>query len=371
MDLAGIIFSDAFNKSLDELTRNRTVASLPFGGRYRQIDFVLSNMVNSGITAVGVITKSNYRSLMDHLGTSQEWDLNRKKDGLKLLPPFVSGQSAEYRGKLDMLRAGLSFLNYRSEEYILIAETNIICSIDFAPVLKAHIDSGCDVTVVATRAEENAGDPVELVLEPAGDGTAATLSVDYTAKAGMYESLNMYILSRELLTQSIENMGAQGLHHFERDFLQRGLNNGWLKVGIYEHQGVALRNSSVAAYFQNSMELLDEKVMDGLFRPDAPIYTKVRDESPSYFGDDAEVSDCIVADGCTLNGHVERSILFRAVIIEKGADVKNTIIMQGSRIGEGAILENVIIDKGVTVRPYIHLRSSERHPIILHKGEVV
>jgi glucose-1-phosphate adenylyltransferase len=371
MDLAGIIFSDAFNKSLDELTRNRTVASLPFGGRYRQIDFVLSNMVNSGITAVGVIKKSNYRSLMDHLGTSQEWDLNRKKDGLKLLPPFVSGQSAEYRGKLDMLRAGLSFLNYRSEEYILIAETNIICSIDFQPVLKAHIDSGCDVTVVATRAAGNTNDPVELVLEQAEDGSVSSLSVEYAAKAGMYESLNMYILSRKLLTQSIEDMGAQGLHHFERDFLQRGLNNGRLRIGIYEYRGIALRNSSVAAYFQNSMELLNEAVMDGLFRPDAPIYTKVRDESPSYYGDDAKVSDCIIADGCTINASVERSILFRAVTINKGADVKNAVIMQGSRIGEGAILENVIIDKGVTVSPYVHLRSSPHHPIILHKGEIV
>ena len=162
-----------------------------------------------------------------------------------------------------------------------------------------------------------------------------------------------------------------GLHHLERDFLQSGLNRGKLKLGLFEYSDTALRNTSISSYFQNSMRLLDQNVMDSLFRPEAPVYTKVRDEIPSYYGDDAQLSDCLVADGCAILGRAEQSILFRAVYIEKGAYVKNSIIMQGSRIGEGAILENVILDKGVTVSPYIHLCSTGQHPITLHKGETI
>ena len=144
MKLMGIVFSNIYDELLGEITRNRTLASVPFGGRYRLIDFVLSNMVHSGISNVGVITKSNYQSLMDHIGKGKEWDLDRKRDGLFILPPFAAGQSNVYKGKLEVLHGAITYLNRSVETYVVLSDSNAICSIDYTDVLKKHIDSAAD-----------------------------------------------------------------------------------------------------------------------------------------------------------------------------------------------------------------------------------
>ncbi|MDO4750015.1 MAG: glucose-1-phosphate adenylyltransferase subunit GlgD [Eubacteriales bacterium] len=371
MPMIGVVFCGLYNAALDELTRDRTVASLPFGGRYRLIDFTLSNLVNSGINTVGIITTSNYRSLLDHLGSCREWDLDRKNGGLVLLPPFVAGQRGKYRGKLDELGAALTFLERRTEEYVFLTDTATVCQMDLRPILGAHAGTERDVTVLGVPAEKWQSERAELVLETDGRGTVCGMSIDCLPGPGSFAGIGACILSRELLIQAVRDCQARGLHHLERDFLQSGFNRGKLRIAVHEHRDVFFRSTGVAEYFRNNLALLDEKVMHELFRPDMPVFTKVRDEVPSFYGDSARPENCLIADGCEVYGRVERSVLFRAVTVGKGAELTSCVVMQGSRIGEGAVLENVIVDKGVTVFPHVHLRGAEEHPVVLRKGAVI
>lgn len=368
--MLSIIFSNIYDSSMGELTSRRTVASIPFGGRYRQIDFVLSNMVNSGVNTIGLITKYNYQSLMDHLGSCQEWDLNRKNGGLYFLPPFASGNTGVYRGKLEALNVAMTFLKSSPEEYVVLSDCTVLCNIDFRKVLKFHKKGKFDITVVANR-DQGTDYKGDMVMHADADGTVTDIALKYRTDPTSYLGLGMFIMRRTDLIEIVEECVAKGLYYFESDYIQRFFNDGKIRVGLYDFEGVVLRNYDIPAYFQNNMKLRDEAIRDGLFLPQAPIYTKVRDEIPTYYGHVSSVKDCIVADGCHLHGAVEDSVLFRDVTVARNATVKNSIVMQGCVIGEGAKLENVILDKDVTVRPGTVLIGAAESPIVIGKAATV
>lgn len=370
MKATGLIFSGMYNDGLDYLTRHRTVASLPFGGRYRQIDFVLSNMVNSGIERIGVITKYNYQSLIDHLGSCQDWDLNRKRGGLTILPPFASSSSGGYRGKIEELRAALPFLRKYEDDYVVLSDTDTICNINIKKVLAAHVDSGKDITIVTTAVTENENNDSELVLETDGDNVSA-LYLNYAALKGQYPSIGMYVISRELLIEKVSELAARGFYHLERDFIQQGFNKGELSIGMYVHDGLTMKNRNILEYYNNSLAMKDEKVRAEIFRPSKPIYTTVRDEVPTYYGENSEATDCLIADGCRIYGKVDNSVLFRKVKIEKGAVVRNSVIMAGCVIKEGAVVENAIIDKEATISSLRRIVGAPLSPMIVQKGEII
>lgn len=366
----GIVFSNIYDSTLGELTNHRTVASLPFGGRYRQIDFILSNMSNSGIYNIGLITKYNYRSLMDHLGSCTEWDLNRKNEGLVILPPFASGNTGVYKGKLEALYSALSFISNPHYDYVVISDSTVLCNIDFRVAIEQHINSGADITVIANKQKAD-GKKYPFVIKANSKGKATELLIDSKLTDGAFVGMGMFILSRELLVKALEESHEKGLVHLERDFIQRAFNDKLLKVSVFKFDGIVLRNDSISSYFANNMALLDKKVRAGLFLKDHPIYTKVRDEIPTYYGEGSEVNDCLLADGCTICGKVEKSVLFRSVSVAEGAEIKSSIIMQGAKIGKGAKLECVILDKNVTVRDGAVLKGTPEHSVIVKKGEIV
>lgn len=368
--LSGIIFSNIYDNSLGELTAKRTVASLPFGGRYRQIDYVLSNMVNSGITSVGVITKYNYESLMDHLGSSEAWDLNRKTGGLFIIPPFASGKSEVYRGKLEALYNSLNFLNSQKSEYIILSDTITICNINYQEVLVEHIASGADITVVVSSQKET-GIKYPVVFEGNKDKSAKTININYEAKEGSLVGLGMFIMKREELIEVVTECVASGYYHFEKDFLQKYFNENKFSVNLYEFDGVVLRNTNVTAYLKNNIKLIDEEIHKGLYKPSAPVYTKVRDEIPTYYGEGSIVDECIIADGCKIYGKLKNSVLFRDVSVEEGAQVIGSVVMQGSEIKKNAYIENAIIDKDVTITEGTRLLGALTSPVIIKKGETI
>ncbi len=368
--LSGIIFSNIYDDALGDLTAKRTVASLPFGGRYRQIDYVLSNMVNSGITSVGVITKYNYESLMDHLGSCEEWDLNRKTGGLYIIPPFASGKAEVYHGKLEALNTALNFLNSQKSEYIVISDTITICNIDYEAVLVEHIASGKDITVVVSSQKEN-GIHYPTVFEANNDSSAKNINVNYEAKDGAFVGLGMFIMKRETLIEVVTECVAAGYYHFEKDFLQKYFNEGRLSVNLYEFDGVALRNRDITAYLKNNIKLIDEEVQKDLYKSSSPIYTKVRDEIPTYYGENSVIDECIIADGCKIYGELKNSVLFRDVTIEEGAQVIGSIVMQGTKIKKGAYIENAIIDKNVIITEDTRLLGAKARPVIIKKGETI
>lgn len=368
----GIIFANIYASSLGELTNKRTMASLPYGGRYRQIDFSLSNMTNSGIRHIGIVTKHNYQSLMNHIGSGQEWDLNLEEGGLQYLTPFAQGHSGSYRGKLEALSSAVDFFTYSSEEYVILSDSAVLCAADLRAIMDSHIASGADITITAKAGIANGKKQLDMALKMDGNNQVTDIAVDYCAPEGYLASLGIFVMRRDYLVREVTEAVAHARYHFERDLVMYNFSKCGAKINVYEFQGVALFNESTQEFFQNSLMLLEPEVRHGLFHVEnCTIYTTVRNEVPSYYGVDSEIDNCIVADGCNLEGEAEHSVLFRGVTLGKNAKVRNCVIMQDCEIGEGAELECVILDKNVTVSPGKKLFGTMEHPLVFKRGETV
>ena len=371
METMGIIFSNIYDDKMGQLTEVRTSASIPVGGRYRQIDFILSSMANSGIKHIGIITKYNYQSLMDHLGSCQEWDLNLDYKGVCLLPPYSTGHNGVYRGKLEALQNALPVLQSGDQEYVVLSDSNILAAVDFRKVVDEHIASGADLTVVTKEGIADGKNVCHFAVKADADGTVEQMGCDFAAPKGYLASMGMFVMNRKRLIQTIGEMVPHGHYHFERDFIMTVFKMGLLKVHAYRFNGIALSNDSLEAYYQNNMALLRSDVRQSLFRGEVPIYTKVRDEVPSHYGPASEISNCLAADGCRLDGFAENSILFREVVIEEDAEVRDCVVMQGCTIEKGASIQYTILDKNVTVKAGTKLLGSPEHPLIIRKGVTV
>ena len=372
--MTGIIFSEMYSGALNSFTQDRNMGAIPFGGRYRLVDFALSNMVNSGILNVGVLVKQHYHSLMDHLSNSQEWDLNRKIGGLQLLPPFATEDAATggSRGKLDELRNALNYLETIStSSYVIMADAYVLCNLDYRAALEDHIASGCDITMFATKTTETSELNSASVMRADSTHKVTSYALDCPAKPGEYASMGHMIISRDLLINVIRDYTSRGIYDFLRDFVQHEFNRGRLSINLYEVDTTVLRIRDVNEYFQSSLAILNDDVSAALFRGDRPIHTRVTDEVPAYYGLDCQVERCVIADGCFIDGSVENSVLSRGVKIGKGAKVKNCVIMQGSVVGEGACLENVIVDKWVTIGDGAQLKGLDSNPVVIRKGVTV
>ncbi|MBR5236756.1 MAG: glucose-1-phosphate adenylyltransferase subunit GlgD [Clostridia bacterium] len=370
MNMMGIIFSNIYDERLGDITRRRTMASLPFGGRYRLIDFVLSNMVNAGITNVGVITKQNYQSLMDHLGSGKEWDLDRKVDGLFILPPFGDGQKSVYRGKVEALWGTRRFLERSNEEYVLLADANIICNIDYQKMLSEHVESGAQISII-TKRESIMGqkDARDVIVRSDLSGKVKEVLMHYGIPGVASCGIGMYITKREFLLKLLYEANSYNLVDFEREILQAKC--GELDIHSIEFDGRILRIGCVEEYFCANLALLEPEVRKEIFFRHGAVYTKILDEVPTRYLKGCSLKNSLVADGCTIMGEVENSVLFRGVYVGTGAKVKNCIIMQDTKIEDDVSLEYTICDKDVCVTKGRLLAGAAGHPIIINKGKTI
>ena len=368
MSVMGIIFAN--DVAIGELTSKRTMASLPFGGRYRQVDFHLANLTAGGIRHLGIISRQNYQSLMNHVGSGEEWGLELGEGGLEYLTPFAMSSNANYRGKLENLHSVLDFLQYADDEYVVMSDSAILTNMDIPDVVAKHIASGKDVTVVTKAGIANGVKKLDMALK-VENGEVADIVVDYVAPADYVASIDTFVVGRKWLIEQVKECVARNLYHLDRDLVLGGWKNGTVSINAYNYEGVALYNESTEEYFANSMALLDKDTAYGIFHADHDIYTKVRDRVPTYYGEGCAVENALVADGCMLEGTVANSVLFRQVTVEKGAEVENCIIMNDAVIGEGAELKYVILDKNVTVTPGAKLIGTKKNPIIVKRGETV
>ncbi|WP_256757118.1 glucose-1-phosphate adenylyltransferase subunit GlgD [Cohnella sp. WQ 127256] len=353
---------------MEALTANRCLATVPFGGRYRLIDFALSSMVNSGIPKVAVFAHRKFRSLMDHLGSGSNWDLHRKQSGLFVLPPSMEDQTDFGRGDLYHFYRNRDYFSRSSMEYVVISRSHMVCNVDFAKVLDQHRETGADITVVCKESLE--GTPG---LARKAKVNAAGRIVEMQDHFGRLDSdivsMEMYVLSTELLLDLVETSLAQGRDHFVRHSILPRLNE--LQVHAYMHGGVLGVVNNIAAYYQHSMELLQPGVWNELFFKPGSIYTKVKDEPPTHYRNGADVTHSLVANGCDIEGTVTNSILFRGVKVASGAVVRNSIVMQNGIIGVNGSLENCILDKEVEIRAMQQLRGSTEMPFIALKRKVI
>ena len=365
----GVIFANSYDNLVPELVAERTMGSIPFAGRYRMIDFVLSNMANAGIDNVSVIVRKNYHSLMDHLGSGREWDLTRKRGGLNIVPPFAERSVKLYSGRVDALASVLSWLQAQKERYVILSDTNVAMNFDFNKLIDAHVASGADVTMVYNRSEIPDGARNDNYTIRIDNGRVTELlSNDY--RPGVQNlSLNLYIIERESLIQLIRDAAVRGLVYFERDILARNLN--LLNVQAYEFDGYAARIAYMKSYFDENMRLLEPGNVDKLFDPANPIYTKIRDDNPTRYLEGSKVKNSLLADGCVIEGTVENSVLFRGCQIKKGAVVKNCVLMQDTVVEEGCTVEYVVSDKNVHITSGKQLTGTDSFPVFVAKGHTV
>ena len=363
----GVIFSNIHDNNIPELSRNRTMASIPFGGRYRLIDFALSNMVNSGITTVGIVTKNNYQSLIDHLGSGKDWDLARKDGGIILLPPYSDETDLPYTSRLEALKGITGFLNRRKEDYVVISDCDGILRMDISQVLRFHEERQADITMVYHN-EKNVHTPYYITLTPDETGRVQDLKINPKGDGYVNRYINVMIISREFLINTIQDAVTHGLTSFGRDILAKNLDT--LKIYGYEFNGHYAAVDSIQSYYRHSMELLKKDVREELFSA-RDIYTKVRDSAPSKYIGGATVKNSLISDGCIIEGTVENCILFRGVNVGKGSVIKNSIIMQDTVIGSNVQLDCVITDKNAVIRDRRHLAGCEELPYFIGKGRMI
>ena len=362
----GIIFSNLHEENVPELFRRRTMASIPYGGRYRVIDIILSNMVNSGITTVGLMTSNNYRSLIDHLGSGKDWDLARKDGGLILLPPFSERNDKMYTTRLEALGTLTGFLNRRNEKYVVLTDCDGIAKMDIADIIKQHEKKSADITLVTHYGK--VGNRSDFMLVEANkDGRINEIKLSPHVKQGTKADIfiNVMVINRQFLLNIVEESVTHGFTSFESDILVKQLDS--LKIYQYDFKGYYAGIDSMAAYYKHNMELLNKEVRDELFG-DRDIYTKVRDSAPSKYGEEAVVKNSLISDGCIIEGVVENSILFRGVKVSKGAVVRNSIVMQDNIIGANTSLNCVITDKNVVISDRKTLSGCDEIPYFIQKG---
>lgn len=369
-NVLGLVFANIHDTTLGDMTKNRTMGSVMFGGRYRLIDFPLSNMVNSGISEVGVITKSNYQSLLDHLGSAREWDLARKKGGLYILPPFGNVESTLYRGRIEALYGAMSFIKHSRAKYVILSDCDVVTNIDYKPIVAAHIESGADITAVAHTGVYSSDDiKTSTVFNVDADKNVTSVLINPDISGTCTTSLNVFVMSMDFLIETVNDAMARGNVSFERNILQEKCRE--LKIKIYEYDNYFSKLNSPESYFKSNMALLEPENARKLFVPKRSIYTKVSDNAPVKYDLDSKVSNSLIADGCIIEGEVENSVLFRGVKVGKGAKVKNCILMQGTVVGDNAELNYLITDKNVSICENHILTSSPQYPMYVGKGASV
>ncbi len=373
MTAAGLIFANIHDQSIPELTRIRSMASVPFGCRYRLIDFTLSNMVNSDINHIGLITHYNYQSLLDHIGTGKDWDLARRSDGIKIIPPNITAYDNAGAGKasrrLEAILGAQDFINHCTEDYFVLSDCDIICNIDLSKVIEAHAATGADITFVTKKVDAAGMYLSERVSVITADEEGRV--IDYTMTTPTEGVINLYtnimVISRPYLLSVLTAANARGWKSFFTDVIRPSL--GTANYRTYEYDGWYAYIGSLEGYFACSMAMLTQEAREGLFGVrNRPVLTKVRNSSPTIYKEGADVKNSFIADGCIIEGTVENSILFRGVKIGRGTVVKNSILMQDTYTGSDVTLGCVITDKDVVIRDGRHLSGHETMPFFVGKG---
>ncbi len=365
----GIIFPNMHDEFIRELTELRTTASVPFGGRYRLIDFTLSEMVAAGVEDVAMVVKRNYVSLMDHLGSGKEFDLARKRGGLKIFPPFAEAWTESYKGKIQALNNVLKYIEDSTADTVILSDAGLVSSIDYSDVLSRHWESGAQITALYKKEQidESLVDD-NVVFEIDADGNITDVFINEGMGKTVNNGLWAYVIDKKLLVDFVKDSIKKGEIDFERDILQRKMEGIVFKG--YEYKGYLKRISSLKSYFDANLDLTNRESMQRLFSGH-PVYTKIRDDAPTRYTQGSQVNNVVTADGCFIEGYVYNSVLFRGVRIGKGAVITNCVLMQDTVVEDGATLENVICDKNVVIRRDKRLVGDPSFPVFVPKDSEI
>ena len=368
--LQGIIFAYERRGDLQELGTIRSAASIPFGGRFRAVDFALANLVNAGATDVGIVLHGQYQSLLDHLGTGKDWDLSRKRGGLRLLPPFnYNGDwgAMPYRGHIEALAGIRTYLESVRQDYIAMMDGDLVANLPMNEIFEQHLTSGADITAVCANDSFMTEDGTYFQVGEGGRVTEVFVA-PHTPRG--LRGLGTYIVSKKLLLEVVDDCLAKDQLSWRGDVLHA--RKGTLKIQSYIWKGYAAQIRSVQEYYDRSMQLLDPSIRADLFCKQRPIRAKSGDLSSTYVGGaNGKCVNSLVGDGCSIEGLVENSILFPGVKVEAGAVVRNCVVFKDSIIRKDSQLSYIIADKDVEVLPGRTLMGHATYPIVLAKGSKV
>ncbi|MEN6566190.1 MAG: glucose-1-phosphate adenylyltransferase subunit GlgD [Veillonellales bacterium] len=368
-NLMGIINTVESSRILREMTLHRPLATVPFGGKYRMIDFILSGMVNSAIDNIGILAPYQHRSLLDHLRSGRDWQLGRKKDGLTLLPPPYDPKEKGLEFDWHHFHSNLDFLQKSRQEFVIVASAGVIGNFDFSLPFRFHTEVKADITCLYQKQPSGDQDCPNCILLDIGNDNRVT-AIRFSPPQGDNTNffLGMFMLRKGLLIQLIQTCFAENA----ADCLFRVISNHLqqLKVYAYLYPGHIARIHCLHSYYRHSMDLLDPKIWRELFQP-GKIYTKSKDEAPAKYVGQAKATNALVAGGCSIKGTVDHSILFHRVIVDEGTHIKNSILMPNTAVAKNACLEHVICDKDVRISAGICLKGSRENPLFLKKGTVI
>lgn len=369
MKAIGIILAGGNNKLMKELTNKRAIAAMPVAGSYRSIDFVLSNMSNSRIQKVAVITQYNARSLNEHLSSSKWWDFGRKQGGLFVCTPTITAESGYwYRGTADSLYQNLHFLKSSHEPYVVIASGDGIYKLDYNKVLEYHIEKKADITVVVKRMEDRSEINRFGVVSMTEEGRITEIEEKPLETNLSTVSTGIYVIRRRLLIELIEKAAEEDRHDFVRDILMRYKNIK--KIYGYKLESYWSNISTVDSYFKTNMDFLNRDVRDYFFKQYPDIYTKVDDMPPAKYNYGSNVKNSLISSGCIINGTVENSVLFKKIYIGNNCVVKNSIILNDAYIGDNSYIENCIIESGSTIKANARY-VGEKSPLIVTENNSI
>lgn len=374
-NVMAIVFPDDRSSKMDKLTEVRALSAVPFGGRYRIIDFTLSNLANSGITNVGVATQYKYHSLLDHILSGRPWDLDRKTQGVYVLPPNLVKEVnlVGERNNINVLKGIESYIEHSSQEYVIVIDACSVCNIDFKELYHFHVDNDADVSLMYFKRSDEETSMFsqhctdEYEIDESGRITDIFTDprTTYTHNKGM----RVAMLKKDLMTRLVDNAYSHKKVCNLIDMISENIDN--LKVVGMEYKGYVRLIDDVNSYYRTNMELLEADTRKRLFRSDRRIMTKVRDNSPTRHFPNSKCINSLIANGCEIAGHVENSVLFRNVVVEEGATVVDSIVMQDTVICKNSTVRNVIIDKDCKIGENKTLIGQPNYPFVVSKGEKI
>lgn len=359
----GILMLNEDEDNIKSLTKTRPIASIPIGGRYRIIDFVLSNMVNSGIYNIGIFTNTKSRSLVDHLGSGKSWDLDRKINGLFLFN-FTSERSR--LRDIDVLSDNMEYINRTKQDYVIISSSYMVCNIDYNDAAKYHEESGSDITLLYKKTNNGKKHYLNSnTLYTNEENKVLSIGKNNGAEDKLNISMEMFIMKKSTLITIINKSIQTGYHNSIKAAIYESVKE--YNVNAFEFKGYLQCVNSIKNYYKISMDMLNAKVTKELFFSNGLIYTKIKDEAPTKYFNGSKVSNALVSNGCILKGSIENSVISRRVTVEEGAEIKNCIIFQNCTIKKGCKLTNVIIDKNTVINADTVLKGAIEFPVVIEK----
>ena len=368
MRAIGIILAGGNSFRMKVLAKNRAISAMPVAGSYRAIDFALSNMTNSGVQNVLVLTQYNARSLNRHLSSSKWWDFGRKQGGLSVLTPVITEENSSwYRGTADAMYQALWNLKECHEPYVIIASGDCVYKMDYEKMLQQHIEKKADITIAYKNMPE--GEKIDRY---------GVISMDETGRVREFEekpiavknrniSCGIYIMRRRQLIEILEQCAEEGRYDFVRDVLIR--YKDVKKIFGYEITEYWANIASVEDYFKTNMDFLKKDVRDYFFKTYPDVYSKVEDLPPAKYNYGSEVKNSLVASGCIINGKVEDSILFKKVYVGNNVTIKNSIILNDVYIGDNTVIENCIVESRDTIRANSNLVGEGEIKLVMNDSD--